>query len=105
MIVNCPVTPRDIKRVNNIFVPDVPPMKWKFVRRRLEAVSSDYVEIPKEILSMETCLEVSVNIMFINKLIFLVGVSKQLKFTTIQYIPIRLEKELARSVNNIIDVY
>ena len=54
---------------------------------------------------MNVGLEVSVDIMFFNKLDFLVSVSKRLKFTTIKYIPNRSEKELARSVNKIIYVY
>ena len=56
MIVNCPVTPRDIKNSNKICVPDVPYMKGKSFRRRPEDVVSDYIEIPKEILSMDTGL-------------------------------------------------
>ena len=80
-------------------------MKGKSVRRRPEAVVSDYFEIPKQILSMNTGLEVSVDVMLINKLDFLVSVSKQLKFTTIEYTPNMSEKELARSVNKIIYVY
>ena len=104
-IVNFPVTPQDIKNADKIFGPDVPSMKGKSFRRIPEAVVSNYVKIPKEILSMDTGLEVSVNVMFISKLAFLVSVSKRLKVTTIEYIHIRSEKELARSINNIIDVY
>ena len=83
MIANCHVTPEDIKNTDKIFGPDVPSMRGKSVRRRSEAVVSDYVEIPKGILSMNTGLEVSVNVMFISKLSFLVSVSKILNFTTI----------------------
>ena len=70
-------------------------MKGKSVRRRPEDVVPKYVEIPKDILSTETGLEASVDVMFISKLDFLVIVSKRLKFTTIEYIPNRSEKELA----------
>ena len=41
---------------------------------------------------METGLEVPVNIMFVNKLAFLISVSRRIKFTTIEYIPNRSEK-------------
>ena len=50
-------------------------------------------------------LEVSVDVMSVKNMDFLVSVSKRLKFVTIEYIPNRLEKEIARSVNKIIDVY
>ena len=54
---------------------------------------------------MNTNLEVPVDVMFVNKLHFLVSASKRLKFTTVEYTPNRSEKELARSVNKILDVY
>ena len=54
---------------------------------------------------MNTGLELSVDAIFINKLAFLVSVSKWLKFTKIEYIPNRLQKELARSINKILDVF
>ena len=47
----------------------------------------------------------SVDIIFINMLAFLVSMSKRLKFTKIEYIPNELKKELAMSVNNLLDVY
>ena len=105
MIVDLPFTPQDIKNSDKICGPDFPSMKGKSVRRRPEAAVSDYVNIPKNILIMDTGLELSVDVMFINKLALLVSVSKQTKFTMIEYIPNRPEKELARSVNNIIDIY
>ena len=89
MIVNFPVRPQDIKNADKIFSPDVPSIKSKSVMRRPEAVVSDYFEILEEILSMNTGLEVSADVMFINNLAFLVSVSKLIKFTTIEYIPNR----------------
>ena len=77
MIVNFPVTPADIKNANKIFDPDVPCMKVKLVRRCPEAVVPDYVDILEDILSMNTVLEVSVDVIFVNKLAFLVSVSKR----------------------------
>ena len=91
-IVNCPVTPQDIKSSDKIFVPDVPSMKGKSVKRRPEDVVSSYIKISKEILSIDTVLEFSVKVMLVNKLAFLVSVSRRLKFTTIKYIPNTYEK-------------
>ena len=54
---------------------------------------------------MNAVLEVSVDIMFINKMAFLMSVRKRLKFTKIEYIPNRSEKEIAGSVDKIIYVY
>ena len=80
-------------------------MKEKSVRRQTEALVADYFDIPEEILRMNAGFEVSLNVIFVNKLAFLESVSKSLKFTMIEYIPNRLEKELSRFVNKIIGVY
>ena len=80
-------------------------MKIKSVRRRKEAVVSKYINIPEEVLGINTKLEVLFYVIFFNKLPFLVSVSKRLKFTTIEYILNRLEKELAVSVNKILNFY
>ena len=93
-----------ISNSRHIFSPDVPSMKGKSVQKRPEAVISNYVKTPKEILEMYADLEVYRDIMFINKLPFLVIVSKILQFTTIEYTPNRTEKELAKSVNKILHV-
>ena len=75
-IVNFPVTPQDIKISDKIFVPDVPSMKGKSIRRRPEAIVSEYAKISKEILIMDMVLEVSFDVMFVNNLAFLVSVSR-----------------------------
>ena len=45
------------------------------MRRKPASVVTDYVEIPREILKSRKELEVSTDIMFINKLPFLVSIS------------------------------
>ena len=71
----------------------------------VEAISSDYLGIPEKILRVNKGLEVSADVIFINKLAFLVSVINQLKFEKNEYTPNRLDKELARSVNKVLDVY
>ena len=57
------------------------------------------------IVEINTNLEVSVDGMFVKRFLFLVSARKKLKFSTIEYIPKRSEKNLARYVNKILDVY
>ena len=53
------------------------------MRRKPARVVADLVDIPREIIESHKELEVSKEIMFINKLPFLVSISRGLKFTTI----------------------
>ena len=54
--------------------------------RQKTGVITDYIEIPREILESCNDLEVSTDIMFIDKLPFLVSISRGMKFTTIEYL-------------------
>ena len=83
MIVSCPVTCDYVKNAELIFGPDITSLKRKSVRRQLTIVGTDYIEIPRLILESHKELEVLTEIMFIDKLPFLVSISRGLNFTTI----------------------
>ena len=68
MIVNCPVTFDNVKNTKLIFGPDITSLKEKLFRRKPASVVTDYIDIPREILESRKELEVSTDIMFINKL-------------------------------------
>ena len=102
MIFNCSVNFSDAKNAKLIFGPDITSLKFKSVRRKPSSIVMDYVEIPREILESRKKLEVSTDIMFINKLPFLVIISRQLKFTTIWYISSKNEIALVTSINKIV---
>ena len=74
MIVNCPVTFSNVKNAKLVFGPDITSLKGKSVRQKPARVVTDYVGIPREILKSRKELEVSMDIMFINKLFFLVSI-------------------------------
>ena len=65
----------------------------------------DYVDIPREILGSSKELEVSTEIMFINKLLFLVSIIRRLKFTTIEYLLSKNKIALVTSINKIVSYY
>ena len=83
MIGNFPVTFDDVENAKLVFGPDVTLLKGKSVRRNPASVITDYVEIPRKILDSRKELEVSTEIMLVNKLPFLMSISRGLKFTTI----------------------
>ena len=86
MIVNCPVTFDYVKNAKLVFGPDVTSLKVKSVRRNPASVITDYIDIPREILKLFKELEVSTDIIFVNTIMFLVSISRGLKFATIEYL-------------------
>ena len=83
MIVNFPVTFDNVKNAKLIFGPDITSLKGKLVGHNPASIVTDYVEIPSKIPKSRKDLEVSTEIIFINKLPFLVSIIRGLKFTTI----------------------
>ena len=75
------------------------------MRRNTAIIVTDYVDIPREILDSCNELEVSTDIMFINKLPFLASIIRRLKFTTIEYLSSKNEIELVNPINKIVSYY
>ena len=102
MIYNCLATLQDVKNAKLFFGPDATSLKGKPVSHNPDSVVTDYVEIPQEILESLKELEVSTDIMFINKLLFLVSINRGLKFTMIEYIYNISERSLLNSIIKIV---
>ena len=102
MIVNCPATFDVVKNAKLIFGPDITSLKGKLVRRNPDSAVTDYVEIPREILELCKDLEASTDIMFVKKIPFLVGISRGLKFSTIEYLLSNNKIALVTSINKIV---
>ena len=75
------------------------------MRRKPASVVTDYVTILREIIESRKDLEVSTEIMFINKLLLLVSISRGLKFTTIEYLSSKSEIALVTSIIKIVSYY
>ena len=105
MIVNCPVTFSDVKNAKLIFGPDITSLKVKSVRHKPDSFVTDYVEIPREILESRKELEVSTDIMFNNKLPFLVSIIPRMKFATIDYLSSKNDIAIVTSINKMVSYY
>ena len=97
IIVIFPVTFEYVKNAKLIFGPNVTSLKGKSVRRKPDSVITDYVETPQEILKSRKELEVSTEIILINKLSFLLSTIKGLKFNMIEYLSKKSEISLVQS--------
>ena len=102
MIVNFPVTFDDIKNTKLIFGPDITSVKGKALRHKPAIIPLDYVKIPQKILESRKHLEVSTDIIFIDKNLFLVRIIRGLKFTTIEYLFSKNYIVLVTSFNKIV---
>ncbi len=70
-VTNNPVTTEDIKIAENIFAKDIGAMKGKTTRRKPAPVVSDYIEIPKELISAQREVTLCIDGMKVNGLAFI----------------------------------
>jgi hypothetical protein len=105
MIKNCPVTSTDVANANTVFGPDLVTLKGKTVQITQPPVATDYVQIPKEIMSLNHNVTLAIDIMFVNGLPFMVSIYRKIKITTVKYLIGRKQNHLVKSIRKMINLY
>jgi hypothetical protein len=82
---NLPTTLEDVKTKEMIFVTDVGILKGKMFRSKPLPVSSDYIEILKELINNHQEVTLCVDIMKINVLSFLTTISSKIMYSTTEF--------------------
>eukprot|EP00978_Attheya_sp_CCMP212_P040026 scaffold214407_cov59-Attheya_sp.AAC.1 len=97
ILVNCPITRRDIEASEEIFGPDVGSLKGKTVRRGGPRVLTHMVDIPAAILNHYKKVTLAGDLMFVNKIPFFMTISRHLRFGTAENIVNQTKKTLLAS--------
>jgi Reverse transcriptase (RNA-dependent DNA polymerase) len=85
LLKNCPVTREDIMAAEHIFGPDVGSLRGKTVRRAPHAALVAPVgALPIEIMARYRVVTLTADIMFVNKMMFLVTFSRNIRFGTVE---------------------
>jgi hypothetical protein len=105
MIFNCPVTANAVTNAHQIFGPDLAGVRGRTVRRPPESVTTNYVQIPRAVLEQHQLVTLAVDVMFVNKVPFLVSVARGLNLVTAEFTPSRTAKQLAAGVTRMMDLY
>jgi hypothetical protein len=86
MLSNCPITRADIVAAEDIFGLNLGPLKGKTVRRKNTHVPSLVSDVPYDIIKTHRDVTLCFDIMFVNKVAFLVTVSRKIRFGTTEII-------------------
>jgi hypothetical protein len=104
MISNCPVTANAVTNAHQIFGPDLAGVRGRSVRRPLESVATNYVQIPRAIIEQHQLVTLAVDVMFVNGVPFLVSVARGLNLVTAEFTPSRRAKQLAADITWMMDL-
>lgn len=101
-ILNCPITVKDVANMERIYGPDLGSIKGKTVRSRPEPLR---IEEHKEITKELEDATLSADIFFVNKLAFLLTVSKRLNLLMVQYVVDRKVDTLRKAFTGMVNKY
>lgn len=105
LLPNCPVTRADIKAAEDIFGPNLGCLKGKTVRRAGEPVEIRTELVPLQIKQRYRVVTIAVDIMFVNKLPFLMTLSEGIKFGTLEHLNSRQEDVIGSAVERVQHLY
>ena len=104
-LANCPVTRADIIAARDILGPNLGSLKGKTVRHPNEHVPGGMEGVPHEIMSLHKNVTLCIDIMFINKIPFLVTISRNLKFRTVEALDNRQVSTICKKLQSIVKLY
>jgi hypothetical protein len=100
-----PVTNDDINTDHAIFGPNLASIRGKTVWRKPTRVVTDYVAISWALINIHSQVTVAVDVMFVNKVPFLVSVLCNINLLTIEHAPQRNATKLVSLIQWIIQIY
>jgi hypothetical protein len=105
LLPNCPITRQDILTAEHIFGPDVGSLKGKTVRRQGPRTELEYVRVPDPIVEKYRNVIISVDLMFVNRIPFLVSISRNIKFGTAEMVVNQQSDTLMKALRQVCAVY
>jgi len=104
-LTNCPLSREDIAAAEDMFGPNLGSLQGKTVQRNGTTINVAPRFVPPEIMEWHGYVTLAMDIMFVNKLAFLVIISIGIKFGTVEYIASRSHETILAGIIPIKNLY
>ena len=105
LLPNIPITIKDILNAEQIFGPNLGSLKGKTVRSTPKKVEFAEIDLPKDIKELYSDVEISGDVMFINKIPFFISISHKIKFGTAEALKNRKAETILKAIQHIHRIY
>lgn len=105
LIINSPITRKDIKVAEDIFGPSTKCLQGKQKRQPSAIHRQDIALIPPQIYQQCKNIHLYINIFFVNKLPFLITLSEGMRFISMEYLPNRQEGTIFKALMRVRKIY
>ena len=105
IIRNCDVAEKDIALTKKIFGPDVATLKGKSTRQKPRKVVDKEIEIPDEFVSKERNIELSIDIIFINKETLIMTIDRSIMFKACVPLPSQEDDDVYAGLDEVLHHY
>jgi hypothetical protein len=106
LVQNCPIQYKDIINAENTFGPDLGSLQGKTVRHSPETVVlKESIHLPENLFQRYRNVTVCGDIMYVNKLMFFVTISRDIKFSTAELIKDNKSNTLLNAMKQVINIY
>ena len=102
---NCPVEVHDVTNFSTIFGPNSNRLRGASTRQKPKRVWEEYMKITRDFYRLHKFFTLAADVMFVNRISFLVTFSRKIILITVEHVPTRTAVQLAKYLIKIVKLY